>query len=62
MQRGVKIADFIGKITKAMAERIYSIGIFLNLSKAFDTIDHKILIKKIGTWTHGIRGNCQRTV
>ena len=39
------LTDFIDKITKAIDEGEYSIGIFLDLSKAFDTIDHKILIK-----------------
>ncbi len=39
------LTDFIDKITKATDEGEYSIGIFLDLSKAFDTIDHKILIK-----------------
>ena len=48
------LTDFIDKITKAIDEGKYSIGIFLDLSKAFDTIDHKILIKKLEHY--GIRG------
>ena len=43
------IIDFIDKITKAMDNGKFCIGNFLDLSKAFDTINHKILIKKIGT-------------
>jgi hypothetical protein len=39
------IIDFVYKITKAIDEGKYSVGIFLDLSKAFDTINHKILIK-----------------
>jgi retron-type reverse transcriptase len=48
------LIDFTDKITKAIDEGKYSIGIFLDLSKAFDTIDHKILIKKLEHY--GIRG------
>ena len=48
------IIDFVEKNTKAIDEGKYSIGIFLDLSKAFDTIEHKILIKKLEHY--GIRG------
>ena len=41
------LIDFIDKITKAIDEGKYPIGIFLDLFKAFDTIDHKILIRKL---------------
>jgi hypothetical protein len=48
------IIDFVDKITKAIDEGKYSVGIFLDLSKAFDTINHRILIKKLEHY--GIRG------
>jgi len=41
-------------ITEAIDGNRYSIGIFLDLAKAFDTIDHSILIKKL--YVYGIRG------
>ena len=48
------IMDFVDKITKAIDEGKFSVGIFLDLSKAFDTINHKILIKNwnmvYGVW------------
>lgn len=42
------------KIQKAIDKRIYSCGIFLDFSKAFDTVDHKILLGKLEYY--GIRG------
>jgi retron-type reverse transcriptase len=48
------IIDFVDKITKAIDEGKYSVGIFLDLSKVFDTINHRILIKKLEHY--GIRG------
>jgi len=35
------------KIYQAIDENEYSIGVFLNLSKAFDTVDHNIFINKL---------------
>ena len=42
------------KITAEMDNKYYSLGIFLDLSKAFDTIDHQILLDKLHRY--GIRG------
>ena len=48
------IIDFVDKITKAIDQGKFSVGIFLDLSKAFDTINHKILIRKLDHY--GVRG------
>ena len=45
----------INHIQKAINEKQHVLGIFLDLSKAFDTIDHRILLYKIQHY--GIRGN-----
>ena len=51
------IIELVDRITKAIDKGEYTIGIFLDLSKAFDTIDHKILIQKLDH--NGIRGITQ---
>ena len=41
------ILELTDKISKAMDEGLYTLCIFLDLSKAFDTVNHEILIKKL---------------
>ena len=48
------IIEMVDKITKAIDQEKYTVGVFLDLSKAFDTIDHRILIRKLEYY--GIRG------
>ena len=44
----------VEKITNAIDNKKYTIGVFVDLKKAFDTIDHRILLKKLEFY--GIRG------
>jgi exonuclease III len=48
------LLDMEDRISKAIDNNEYSIGIFIDLAKAFDTVDHNILLKKIANY--GIRG------
>ena len=50
------IIELTDSITKAIDEGKYTIGIFLDLSKAFDTVNHQILLNKLEHYV--IRGLC----
>ena len=39
------LLNLLDKITSAIDQKKYTIGIFLDLSKAFDTVNHAILLK-----------------
>ena len=51
------VIELVDKVSKAIDKGEYTIGIFLDLSKAFDTINHKILTQKLEHY--GIRGITQ---
>ena len=48
------VIDMVDKISAAMDSNEFSIGLFIDLSKAFDTLNHKILLQKLNHY--GIRG------
>ena len=48
------VIDFIKDVSEAIDEGMNTIGIFMDLSKAFDTIDHDILLTKL--YHYGFRG------
>ena len=52
------LITLVDKITKSLDNGDIVIGVFLDLKKAFDTVNHKILLKKL--YHYGIRGNLNK--
>ena len=48
------IITLVDRITKSLDNGNFAVAILLDLKKAFDTVDHKILLKKL--YAYGIRG------
>ena len=52
------IIHLVEQIYKNFEENKYTLGVFIDLAKAFDTADHKILLRKIEIY--GIGGTTLR--
>ena len=48
------IINLIDRIKNVFDQNKFACGVSIDLKKAFDTVDHKILFKKL--WHYGIRG------
>jgi hypothetical protein len=49
---------FIQSVQEAVDRRLHAVGIFLDLSKAYDVINHNRLLDKLDSY--GIRGSVNR--
>ena len=48
------LIELIEKITESLDNKKITIGVFIDLKKAFDTINHQLLLKKL--YFYGVRG------
>ena len=49
------VSDLVGELVKNIQDKKYTISLFLDLSKAFDTLEHAVIFDKMEKY--GIRGN-----
>ena len=47
MSTSYALTELINEITSSLKNKMYSIGVFIDLKKAFDTVDHELLCEKI---------------
>ena len=48
------ICELVSEIIKGKQDGMYSLAVFLDLSKAFVSLEHDVLLKKL--YKYGIRG------
>ena len=48
------LIQLVDNLSNSLSEKLHSVGVFIDLSKAFDTIDHTILLSKLEHY--GVRG------
>ena len=48
------LIDLVEEISTSLDNKKYTLGVFIDLKKAFDTVNHSVLIEKLNHY--GIRG------
>ena len=54
MSTSLALTYFVDQVNQGIENKQYNVGLFIDLSKAFDTVDHQILIQKLKYY--GVRG------
>ena len=47
LSTSMALLELVDEISKSIDEKKYTVGVFLDLAKAFDTVNHQILLSKL---------------
>jgi hypothetical protein len=54
LSTSMALLELVDEISKSIDDKKYTVGVFLDLAKAFDTVNHQILLSKLNHY--GVRG------
>ena len=54
------VYNFLHKVMNNLDKGLPAVALYMDMSKAFDRVDHKILLKKL--YAYGVRGNVYKLI